>query len=64
MSESSKVYDFNDQSKFQMYEVFSTEVSNQVQELQFNIMEEKIAKKKTNSQQYQNYSEKEKERAI
>ncbi|CEG80738.1 hypothetical protein RMATCC62417_15034 [Rhizopus microsporus] len=47
-----------------MYEVFGTEVSNQVQELQFNIVEEKISKKKTNRQQYQNYSEKEKDRAI
>jgi transposase-like protein len=64
MSESSNVYDFNDQNKFQMYEVFSTEVSNQVQEPQFNIVEEKIAKKKTNRQQYQNHSEKEKDRAI
>ncbi|EIE89384.1 hypothetical protein RO3G_14095 [Rhizopus delemar RA 99-880] len=36
MSEPSNVYDFNDQSKFQMYEIFSTEVSNQVQESQFN----------------------------
>lgn len=52
MSESSKIYNFNDQSKFQMYEVFSTEVLNQVQESQFNIVEEKIAKKKTNRLQY------------
>jgi hypothetical protein len=64
MGESSNDYDFNDQNKFQMYEIFSTEVSNQVQAPQFNIVEEKIAKKKTNRQQYQNYSEKEKDRAI
>lgn len=47
-----------------MYEVFSAEVLNQVQEPQFNIVKEKIAKKKTKRQQYQNYSEKEKDRAI
>lgn len=46
-----------------MYEVFSAEVSYQVQEPRANIVEEKIAKK-TNRQQYQNYSEKEKDRAI
>ncbi|EIE90001.1 hypothetical protein RO3G_14712 [Rhizopus delemar RA 99-880] len=34
MSESGDVYEFNDQNKFQMYEVFNTEVSNQVQEPQ------------------------------
>jgi hypothetical protein len=38
MSESGNVYEFNDQNKFQMYEVFSTEVSNQVQEPQVNIV--------------------------
>jgi transposase len=64
MSDSSNVYDYNDHSKLQMYEVFSTEVSNQVQEPQVNIVEEKIAKKKTNRQQYQNYSETEKDRVI
>jgi transposase-like protein len=46
-----------------MYEVFNTEVSNQVQEPQVNIVEEEIAKK-TNRQQCQNYTEKEKHRAI
>jgi transposase-like protein len=47
-----------------MYEVFNTEVSNQVQEPQVNIVEEKRTKKKTNRQQYQNYTEKEKDRTI
>ena len=64
MSESGNVYEFNDQNKFQMYEVFNTKLSNQVQEPQVNIVEEKRAKKKTNRQQYQNYTEKEKDRAI
>jgi hypothetical protein len=48
MSESGNDYELNDQNKFQMYEVFNTEVSNQVQEPQVNIVEEKRAKEKTN----------------
>lgn len=51
-------------AKLQTYEVFSTEVSNQVQEPQFDIVEEKIAKKKASRQQYQSYSEKERYRTI
>ncbi|KAG0740616.1 hypothetical protein G6F57_007865 [Rhizopus arrhizus] len=51
MSESGNDYEFNDQNKFQMYKVLNAEVSNQVQEPQVNIVEEKRAKKKTTAKE-------------